>query len=280
MPTDIDEVADATLTLGTHLAGAAIVLVVGYILARLTRRFVRHLLERPQVADAIGPTVVQLLIGAAYYLVLAITVGLALIELGASATVVGTVALVLIAIVAVALRESIANFAATVNFLLFQPFKRGEMIETMGQFGTVREILLFNTVLLLLDRRLVTLPNSKIQESGIINYSRIGHIRADITLTIPYSADLDHVRAVIADVARHDRRVLTHPPFDIAVDALGEDGVRLLVMPMVAPQHYWSVRNDLREQIKARFDAEQIRFAAPRHDVHLTTHTSDIVQPR
>jgi small conductance mechanosensitive channel len=279
MPTDIDEVADATISLGSHLAGAAIVLIVGYVLARLARRFVRHVLERPQVADAIGPTVVQLLIGTAYYLVLAIAVGLALIALGASATVVGTVALILIAIVAIALRESIANFAATVNFLLFQPFKRGELIETMGQFGTVREILLFNTVMLLLDRRLVTLPNSKIQESGIVNYSRLGHIRADITLTVPYDADLDRVREIITDIARRDRRILTHPAFEIAVDALSEDGVRLLVMPMVAPEHFWTVRNHLREQIKERFDVEGIAFAAQRHEVRLAAMPSDAVHP-
>lgn len=266
----LDDVADVTLDAGGHIAAAVGILVAGYILAKVLQLVARRLLGRPELAGALGPSIVQLICSAVFIIVMFLAVGLALIALGVSATFVSTGALILIAIVAIALRESIANFAATVNFLMFQPFKRGELVETMGHFGTVREILLFNTVLLLLDQRLVTLPNSKIQEHGIVNYTRIGRVRADISLTVAYGEDLCRVKAVIADVASQDGRILADPSFSVVVDALGEDGVRLLIMPVVAPEHYWAVRNDLRERIKARFDGEGIQFAAARHEVRLT----------
>lgn len=269
MESDFDRLADVTLAVGAHLAGAALVLAVGFVLARILRRFVRHILARPQIAEPLGPTIVQLLIGAVYYLALSIATGLAVVALGVPATVVAAVALVLLAIIAIALRESIANFAATVNFLLFQPFRRGELIETMGLTGTVHEILLFNTSLLLIDQRLATLPNSKILDSGIINYSRMGHVRADFSLTVAYGEDLSRVREVIADIARQDARVLPEPPFELAVDGFEETGVRLLVLPTVAPEHFWQARGDLQERIKARFDREGISFAVARHDVRL-----------
>lgn len=279
MESDFDRLADATLSIGAHLAGAALVMAGGYVLARILRRVVRHILERPQIAEPLGPTIVQLLIGAVYYLSLAIAMGLAVVALGVPATVVAAVALVLLAIVAIALRESIANFAATVNFLVFQPFRRGELIETMGHFGTVREILLFNTILTLIDQRLVTLPNARIQDCGVVNYSRMGRVRADFSLTVAYSEDLGRVRGIIEDIARRDPRVLPDPPFEVAVDGFEEAGVRLLVMPAVAPEDFWLARSDLQGRIKTRFDREGISFAAARHDVRLVSAPGGAASP-
>jgi hypothetical protein len=121
-------------------------------------------------------------------------------------------------------------------------------------------------VLLLPNQRLVSLPNSKVQENGVVNYRRKGHIWSDFSLTVDYGEDLSRVREVITEIAAKDHRILQHPPLAVVVDELGENGVRLLVFPTVRPKDYWDVRNDLREQIKARFDAEgnSIRIAAAR----------------
>jgi small conductance mechanosensitive channel len=193
-----------------------------------------------------------------------------LIALGVPAAAVLGVLAIVVVVLAVALQQSAANFAATVIFLLFQPFRRGELVLTMGYMGTVQEILLFDTVLRLPDQRLVSLPNSKIHDSGIVNYSRLGQVRADITLTVRYAEDVNDARAVITEIAAADERVLAEPPFQVVVDDLGESGVRLLVLPYVLPDNYWGVRSDLREQVKARFDAAGIRFALPERNVHVS----------
>jgi small conductance mechanosensitive channel len=269
MTIQMDDVIGAMLSIGARIAIAALVLLVGYILARLMQRVAQRLMDRPQIASALGPSMARLLKSVVYYLMLALAASLGLIVLGVPATYILAVAVLLVLVLAVALQQSVANLAATVNFLMFQPFTRGELVETMGWLGTVREILLFNTVLLLNDQRLVSLPNSKIQESGVVNYTRMGRIWADFSLTVDYREDLDRVRALISEIAASDTRILSDPPFDIFVDDLGENGVRLQVHPTVAPAHYWAVRNDLRGQIKARFDAEGIRFALPQRDVRL-----------
>jgi len=257
-----------------RIALAGLVILVGRLLASLLRRFVRKLLERPHVATALGPSIVRLLSEAVYYIVFALAIGLSIIALGVPATFVVTAALVLLVIFGVALQQSLANFAATVIFLLFQPFRRDELVETMGQIGTVKEILFFNTVLELGDKKLVSLPNSKIQDSGIINYSRMQVIRADVICTVTYGSDLTQVRKVITEIVAKDKRVLAEPAFAIVVDDLGENGVRLSVRPWVHPDDYWDVRFDLRERIKTRFDQEGIAFALPQLDLHVATATT------
>jgi small conductance mechanosensitive channel len=283
----ISQAIDLAVSVLWHVAAAALVVGVGFVLARAARRLTVRTLRRPDVAHALGPSLVRLFSAAVYYLLLAVVAAAALIVLGVPASFVLTVALIVVVVLAVALQQSAANLAATIVFLLFQPFKRGELVATMGHMGTVQEILLFDTVLLLPDERLVSLPNSKVQESGITNYTRMGRVRADVSLTVGYGQNVSQARAAITQIAASDRRVLTDPPFEVVVDELGENGVRLLVFPYVAPGDYWVVRNDLREQIKARFDAADIRFALPQRDVHLAAapagiaaHTGDADRAR
>jgi small conductance mechanosensitive channel len=265
-----NEMVSFVIAVLTNIAGAAVVVALGFFIAAAARRFTRKMLERPDIAHALGPSIVRLLSGAVYYLLLLLAAAGGLIALGVPAAAVLAVLAVVVVVLAVALQQSAANFAATVIFLMFQPLRRGELVMTMGYMGTVQEILLFDTVLRLPDQRLVSLPNSKIHDNGIVNYSRHGQVRADFTLTVRYAEDVSQARALIAEIGAADERVLTEPALQVVVDELGESGVRLLVLPYVAPENYWSVRSDMREQVKARFDAAGIRFALPERNVHFS----------
>jgi small conductance mechanosensitive channel len=220
-----NEAVNFVLSFLTNIAGAALVLAFGYVVAAGARRFTRKMLGRPDVARALGPSIVHLLSSAVYYLLLLLAAAAGLITLGVPAAAVVAGMAVVVVILAVALQQSAANFAATVTFLMFQLFRRGELVLTMGSMGTVQEILLFDTVLRLPDQRLVALPNSKIHHSGIVNYSRIGQVRADFSLTVNYAEEVNNARALIAQIAAADERVLRDPPFEVVVDELGDSGV-------------------------------------------------------
>ena len=53
--------------------------------------------------------------------------------------------------IGLALQGSLANFAGGVLILLFKPFKVGELIEAQGEIGVVKEIQIFNTILIHLE---------------------------------------------------------------------------------------------------------------------------------
>ena len=78
---------------------------------------------------------------------------------------------IVIVILAFSLQQSLQDLAAAVIFMLFKPFKIGDLIETKDTTGTVEDIGPFATTLVRWDGKVVVLPNSQIQESGIINYS-------------------------------------------------------------------------------------------------------------
>ncbi len=258
---NMDDIASALINFAENALIAGVIFVGGYFLARMLRFLVQRLLERVKIANTLGPSIPEFISSIAYYLVLGLAGAIGLLVLGVPPAIlvlaIGAVALLLL----LALQESVSNLAATIIFLIFQPLKRGEMIETMNQLGTVREILMFNTILELPDHRLVSLPNSKIQDSGIVNYTRLGRIRADVNLMVKYSEDLSRVVALIEDVAAQDARILAEPAFRVHIFDLGERGIKLCAQPTVAPADYWAVQNDLRAGIKSRFDQEKIQFA-------------------
>lgn len=248
-----------------HLVIAVVIILIGRWIARMARRWVQRGLKKMTVSE----TVAQLIERATYYLILLGAVLVAMAVVGVPTTsIIYTIGIVLV-IFGVALQESLSSFAATVIFLTFQPFKVGELIETNGVLGTVREISMFQTILTKADNKILVLPNAQIQNSVLTNYSRMGTLRADLTFGVGYSDDLRRAKEVLMELMRADPRVLEEPAPVVVIQELGDNAVQLAVRPWVHNADYWSFRNDMLEKVKLRFDAEGIGFPFPQRDVHV-----------
>jgi small conductance mechanosensitive channel len=269
MNIDVNTLLVSIFTYGLRIVLAIIVFIVGRIVARRSKVFVSRLLSRPPAKDRMTPTLYRLATQATYYTIIVVAIVLALTLIGVPVVlIVGATTTVLI-VVAVALRESLANLAATIIFFIFQPFKTGEMIETMGRVGNVEEIQLFNTIIRMFDQRMVSLPNNQIQENGVINYTRNGVVRAEVRVVISYEADLNRVRTIIEEMVTADPRVLQTPAHDLIFLDLGQDGIQIEVRVFANTGDYFKLASDLRSQIKSRFDAEGIEIAPARQEIHL-----------
>jgi small conductance mechanosensitive channel len=119
------------------------------------------------------------------------------------------------------------------------------------------------------DNKLVTAPNGKIQDSNIINYSRLGTLRADVNVQVSYKDDLRQVKQTLLDILAADERVLPDPPATVVILDFGADGINVGVRPFVKLDDYWNIQFDLRERIKERFDEVGITIPFPQRDVHL-----------
>jgi len=248
-----------------RVGAAVLIYFVARWLARRARTWLRINLPKANVP----PSMSQLAERGAYYgiLFVAILTGLALIGIPIEALL--GASLIIVVILGVALQQSIANLAATIVFLLFQPFRLGELIETNGVRGTVKEIQFFSTVLVTGENLEVTIPNAKIQGDNLLNYTRLGQLRINFVFNVSYRDEVEKVKRVLYEVLNADERVLADPAPFVFVQTLSDDGLVLEVRPWVKPEHYWPLQWDIPEQVKRRFDAEGISLAFPRRDVHL-----------
>jgi small conductance mechanosensitive channel len=265
---DFSEIPSLLLTIGIHLGEAILIYLAGRWLAQLFRRWVSRALSRTTITPSLSELASRLVYGA----ILLLT-GMAILAiLGVPVTAILSVSAVVIVVVGISLRESIADVAATVIFLLLQPFRIGEIVEANGVLGTVQEISLFSTVLVTSDRKVVTISNSKIQQANIVNYTRAGVLGADAVITIRHDADLLHAKEIMREVAAADPRVLSEPPISVGRSRLGENGVELLARSFVRSADYFATKGDLIEGVKLRLDQEGIPLAVPQRDVRVVTH--------
>jgi len=241
--------------------GAALLLFfVGRRYSRKARKGVEALLHNPHIDVSIGPSIPRIAGEAVYIALWLLIVATALILLGVPATFVLSAVVILVALVVYALRESLSNLAATVIFAFFQPFRKGETIETNGFVGTVFDKELFNTVLLTADQRLITLPNAMMQSEGIINYSRMGASRVSVDFLIAYDQEVEAVRKAVLEVMAMDHRIAADPAAAVSVSDLGVQGIRITASATVPATERGSVPNDLREAIVSRLTKMGVQF--------------------
>lgn len=253
------------LEIGLRIAAAVGVFLIGRWLARRARAALKKALDKASIA----PSMARLLLLAAYYSIMMVVVITSLALVGFPIQALLTASLVIVVILGLALQQSISNLAATIVFMIFQPFRVGEVIEANGKQGTVKEIQLFSTVLVTGDNKEITIPNAEIQGNNLVNYTRLGQLRVDFVFQVSYADDLPKVKAILGEVLAADERVLAEPALMIFVQSLDESGVSVAVRPWVKTDDYWTIQWELPEQVKLRFDAEGISMPFPQRDVHL-----------
>ena len=84
--------------------------------------------------------------------------------------------------VGLALQGSLSNFAAGIIIVLFRPYKVGDWIELDEKFGQVEEVEIFNTIIVTPGRKTLIVPNGKVVENIVTNYSKKGFIRLELQI--------------------------------------------------------------------------------------------------
>ena len=92
--------------------------------------------------------------------------------------------------IGLALQGTLSN-VARVMLLLLRPFNTGDWVETGNVSGTIKEVGLFTTIIDTFDNVYVSIPNSSIWNSTIINHSHYETRRIDVDIGIHYDTDLD-----------------------------------------------------------------------------------------
>jgi small conductance mechanosensitive channel len=254
-----EKVVQLLYAYGPKIIGAIIVFVVGlYVINMITRLLTKTLSKRH--IDVSLQTFFGSLVGVGLKVLLLVSVaGMIGIQTTSFVAVIGALGLA----VGLALQGSLANFAGGVLTLVFKPYKVGDLIEAQGQTGVVKEIQIFNTVLLTADQKTVILANGAVSNGTIVNYSRHGSLRVDITMAVAPDNDLEKVRSVVMQTMTSNSKVLKDPAPFFGVNAVGDGKVTIAIRPYASVDHYWDVFFGIQEEIKLAFDKNGIKAPVP-----------------
>ena len=171
--------------------------------------------------------------------------------------------------IGLALQGSLGNFAGGVLIMIFKPYKVGDLIEAQGLLGVVKEVQIFNTILLSPQSKRVIIPNGAVSNGSIINYTAEGKIRVDLTIGVSYDADIDTVKEILMNVLTSNELVLQDPAPFVGVLEMADSSVNFVVRPHCKPEHYWDVFFGVNEAMKKALDSHNITIPFPQRDVHL-----------
>lgn len=171
--------------------------------------------------------------------------------------------------IALALQGSLSNFASGVLIIIFRPFKAGDMVDVAGISGVVERVDIFQTIFKTGDNKKIIVPNSQITGGAIINYSAETRRRIDLVIGISYDSDLRQAKQILEDILAADSRILQDPAPVVAVSALADSAVQLIVRPWVDAENYWPVYWNTLEKIKLAFDEQGIEIPFPQMSLHM-----------
>jgi len=264
MSETISQIEIFLATYGMQVIGAIIILILGRIGAGMGRKLIERLLIKAKTDSA----VISFASSLTYFLILTFAVLAALAKFGIhTASFVAVLGAAGFA-VGFALQGSLANFAAGVLILVLRPFKTGDYIDAGGTAGTVKDIELFNTVLATPDNVKILVPNGKLFGNVIKNFSSYDTRRIDLVVGIGYGSSIGKAVEVLQALIKKEKRILSDPQAQIAVNELADSSVNLVVRPWVKKEDYWDVRWALTRAIKEAFDEHGIEIPFPQHVVH------------
>ncbi len=250
-------------TIGLRLVFALLLLFVGLKLARILYKKIKNGKGMQRIDKNVASFLSSLIKICLYA---SVFIGCLLILGVPAASFVTAIASCGLAI-GLALQGSLSNFAGGIMLLIFKPFQIGDYIEGAGHSGTVEDITILYTHIITPDNLKVSLPNGKLSDDAVINYTALGKRRADISVRVPYECDLKKVRALLTKVAEDNPYRLQEHPITVEIIEYGESSITMCVRYYANNDVFWTAIFKTRQDILDILNENGIAIPYNRIDV-------------
>ena len=170
-------------------------------------------------------------------------------------------------VLGLAAKDTVANFFAGIFLMADSPFKEGDyiLLET-GERGYVKSMGLRSTRFLTRDDIEITIPNSVIASSKIVNESGgpedIERVR--ITLLVAYGTEIDSVKNLLKSIALNNDNVQNEPEPRVRFREFAESGIKLqLLFWIYKPEKKGRTVDAINTEIYKQFKENQISIPYP-----------------
>jgi MscS family membrane protein len=177
--------------------------------------------------------------------------------------------------VALAAKDSIANFFGTLTILFDKPFQVGQRITIDKYDGTVENVGFRSTQIRTLTGHLVTIPNEKLVNSSVENIGERPHIRWLTNIGITYDTPPDKVAKavqIIREILENHEGMQEDFPPRVFFNGFNDWSLNIMVVVWYHPPNYWDYQAWQQKtclEIMRRFEAENVDFAFPSRTIYM-----------
>ena len=249
---------------------AILIAIAGFVIARIISRFLARAMK-----GKLDVHRQMLLQRGSYYIIVAIFLTTALVQLGFDLGIlVGTAGILTVAL-AFASQTSMSNLISGLFLIAENPFQVGDLLQVGTTVGEVLEIDLLSVKLRKFDNTFVRLPNETLIKSEIATLTKYPIRRVDLTLHVAYREDISRVRDILIDLASKNPLSLEEPEPLFIFRGFGESALEIQFSPWALGENFLALKNSIQEEIKLAFDEAGIEIPFP----HRTIYTGSMTDP-
>ena len=172
-----------------------------------------------------------------------------------------------------AAKDTLGNLISGVFIMADSPYKIGDyVVLENGQRGEIRHIGIRSTRLLTRDDVEVTIPNSIMGNTSVINETGGPHekYRIRVQVGVAYGSDIDEVRKCLLEVADHSTFAVDFPEPRVRFRTFGPSGLEFELLCWInEPVLKGRALDDLNSAVYKRFQQEGIEIPYSKQDVYI-----------
>ncbi|MDA9066452.1 mechanosensitive ion channel [Flavobacteriales bacterium] len=256
---------DKVIEYGIALITAVAIIVIGFWLVKRIKKIMAKFFIKKDFDPSLETFLMSLTSIALRILVIITALSQLGIEMTSFVALLGAAGLA----IGMAFSGTLSNLAGGVMILFFKPYKVGDYIEAQGEIGHVKELQIFNTILITLDNKTVIIPNGPLANGNMTNYSTQTNRRVDFVVGIAYGDSYDTAKETLLKFVKEDPRIMDEEDNFIGLGELADSSVNLILRVWCKTEDYWGVFFTMNERIYKEFGDRGLNIPFPQMDVHV-----------
>lgn len=247
-----------------NLVVALFILIIFYVLGKFARKAVSNLLGKVSANKTIT-NLLETIIGISI-VGIGVFIALSVLQLDGAVTSLLAGAGIIGLALGFAFQDIASNFISGVILSIRHPFGIGDIISTNDYYGTVTKLNLRNTIIRTVTGQIVYIPNKKVFENPLENFTATGERRIDLSCGVSYGDDLEKVRDVATKAVEDLEHVQTEKGVEFYFEEYGGSSINFKIRFWVAfskNPDFWSARSEAIIAITKAFDENDIMIPFP-----------------
>lgn len=152
--------------------------------------------------------------------------------------------------------------------LLNKPFRVGDVVVLQSHEGTVKEITIFNTILMTAENKTVILPNGPVSNGNIINYSVGETRRIEWKIPMDKADDYSQIKNIVSEIIENEPLILKTPAYFVGLGDLSSPTPLAVVHAWVKNGNQGKLFYKLNESFYNEITAQG--FELPKNEMNIT----------
>ncbi len=261
----IEKAVDKLRSAMPSLFIALVIFLAGFIVIKVMTSIIKRAMKRSNIDNAAKSFLVSFIKIILYLNLMIMVLTVMKVPMSSIITIFGAAGLA----ISLALQSCLSNLAGGFIILFSKPFSAGDILEIDSTVGKVESISILYTKLITFDNKTVYIPNGKVSEGRIVNYTESPTRRIDMRFEISYGADYKKARELILAAAAADKLILNSPAPIVRMSSHNESSVSVDALLWVNNDDFFEARYNMTEAVKAAFDENGIEIPFNQLDVHI-----------